>query len=280
MEDETAVNIKKHKRKLESIRNARQSKQQLGDDFTSPIGFIQATAGSDERNTGNFERTESISGSDVERVEGKQGTFRQHGVGIRSPFAEDEHSATGGYRDDFEIGEAALIVEDAEDKQERERELNRQRVARYRDKKRQEGQSQAQNGVGNVTLSNVSGNGNFSFFAKKSNAEPVKLLTKTEADDARDALIYVYQKGSTLIDDLIEIITAGHEPVSIWALSEDEAAMFAEAHLKKAQKDVNAARSARMLLKIHDKLFLTQYVFTRAVATNRHIKNAGGLSFK
>jgi hypothetical protein len=178
-------------------------------------------------------------------------------------------------------------VDDADSKKERDKELNRQRQARYRERQKESNESeglnpnfQAQNRYSDVIPVTGLGNGGFNFNLKKGNAEPVKLLSKSEAEEAREALIYVYQKGSSLIDDLVEIITVGHEPVNIWALSEDEASVFAEAHLKKAQKDKNAARSARMLLRIHDKLFLTQYVATRAIATHRHIKTQGGLSFK
>lgn len=279
MED-IEVNIKRNKRKLEKIRNDRQGREQSRDNSTSAIGLFQTATGQNERDTG---LTQGISGnayagdSGIEIVKAVDG---RSDSGIRSAESEDVYTIAGGYRGDESPRTATLAVEDAEAKAERERELTRQRVQRYRYKQKESADNQAQNRYSDVTPVTGIGNGKFSFNLKKSNAEPVKLLTKTEADDAREALIYVYQKGSSLIDDVIEIITAGHEPVSIWAMGEDEAAIFAEAHLKKAQKDKNAARSARLLLRIHDKLFLTQYVATRAIATNRHIKAAGGISFK
>lgn len=286
MED-TEVNVKRHKRKLEQIRNDRQDREFIGNDITSSERLIQTATRQNEGYSSDIEGLSRDSQTGTSGIEIIPSTPRRYDRDIRSIESKNEHSIESSNRSYQSTRENTLIVEDADSKKDREKELNRQRQARYRERQKDSNESeglnsnfQAQNRYSDVSLSNVSGNGGFNFNLKKGNVEPVKLLTKTEAEDAREALIYVYQKGSSLIDDLIEIITVGHEPVSIWALSEDEAIVFAEAHLKKAQKDKNAARSARMLLKIHDKLFLTQYVATRTIATHRHIKKSGGISFK
>jgi hypothetical protein len=286
MED-TEVRLKRHKRKLEQIRNDRQDREQFGDNSTSSERLIQAATGENEGYSRDSEEFSRDTQTGIDRVEIITPTARRFDSRIRSSDATDEYTTQSSSRSYEPSRENALIVDDAESKKERDKELNRQRQARYRERQKESNESeglnpnfQAQNRYSDVIPITGIGNAGFNFNLKKGNAEPVKLLSKSEAEEAKEALIYVYQKGSSLIDDIVEIITVGHEPIQIWALSEDEATIFAEAHLKKAQKDKNAARSARMLLKIHDKLFLTQYVATRAIATHRHIKNSGGLSFK
>jgi len=280
MDEDIEVNIKRNKRKLEKIRSDRQDRQFSRDNSTATSERVQTATGRDQRDTYSLEGP----GGDTEGRDNRTEEFPpvtgRSDSGIRSALTAYEYPTESADRGIQQARADTLTVEDAEAKAERERELTRQRVQRYRDRQREEASNQAQNHDSNVTGATPAGNDRFSFNLKKGNAEPVKLLSKAEADDGREALIYVYLKGSSLIDDAIEIVTAGHEAVSIWAMSEDEATLFAEAHLKKAQKDKSAARSARLLLRIHDKLFLTQYVASRTIATSRHIKSSGGISFK
>jgi len=280
MDEDIEVNIKRNKKKLEKIRSDRQDRQFSRDNSTASSERIQTAAGRDQRDPYSLEGTIGSNGERASGIEDFSPVTGRSDSRVRSFEPADEYPTESIDRGIQPARADTLTVEDAEAKAERERELTRQRVQRYRDRQRQEASNQAQNHDSNVTGGKVDSNNRFSFNLKKGSTEPVKLLSKAEADDGREALIYVYLKGSSLIDDAIEIVTAGHEAVSIWAMSEDEATLFAEAHLKKAQKDKSAARSARLLLRIHDKLFLTQYVASRTIATTRHIKSSGGISFK
>lgn len=278
MDDELTMPTR-HKKKLERIRNERKGEFVSRDNSTSAIGLVQAATGQDEGSLGEFEGIDHYSEYRDSRVEVIAPAPGGHDSGLRYAVNADEYTDTGTYRSDNETRTGALS---AEEELERKKELNRQRVARFREKQRAEKQkpefSSLENDT-NVTSGNAKGNG-FSFLPRKNVAEPVKLITKTEAEEYKQNLIYVYQQGSKLLDNIVEIVTVGHEEVQIWALDEDEAAFFAEAHLAKAQKDKAAAQAARALLKLYDKLVVLQYVCSRGHKTYVHIKVSGGLSFK
>ena len=118
------------------------------------------------------------------------------------------------------------------------------------------------------------------FKFKDTTKEPVKLFTDKEVLQERDRLIEVYYRGSSLLDDILEIVVKDHEPVQIWQLDQSEAEMLAELHLERATKNVESARSARQLLAIYDRLYFWILCGPRLKATGTHIKQHGGLSFK
>lgn len=93
-------------------------------------------------------------------------------------------------------------------------------------------------------------------------------------------MTFIYSKMFELGDDVLEIIVRDHEPVQIWAISDEEAEMLADAHLKRAQHDVQAARSARKLLEIYDRLYFYMIILPRTKATVTHVSKHKGLSFK
>ena len=93
-------------------------------------------------------------------------------------------------------------------------------------------------------------------------------------------MTFIYSKMFELGDDVLEIIVKDHEEVQIWAISDEEAEMLADAHLKRAQHDVQAARSARKLLEVYDRIYFYMIVLPRTKATVTHVSKHKGLSFK
>ena|SRR5579859_3612852 len=110
--------------------------------------------------------------------------------------------------------------------------------------------------------------------------EPIRLFSKTEAEQEAERMTEIYLRGSALLDDVLEIVVKDHEPVAIWQLDDSEAAMLATLHLERATKDVGAARSARKLLEIYDKIFFWLVVGPRIKATVDHTVAHKGFSFK
>lgn len=111
-------------------------------------------------------------------------------------------------------------------------------------------------------------------------AEKSKLFTKQEAEDEKERLTEIYFRGSGLLDDILEIVTKDHEPVQIWQLSEDEADTLASMHLVQAQRDKAAARAARKLLEIYDRIYVYMVVLPRVKASYGYVKEHGGLSWR
>ena len=111
-------------------------------------------------------------------------------------------------------------------------------------------------------------------------AEKSKLFTKQEAEDEKERLTEIYFRGSGLLDDVLEIVTKDHEPVQIWQLSEDEADTLASMHLVQAQRDKAAARSARKLLEIYDRIYVYMVVLPRVKASYGYIKEHRGFSWR
>jgi hypothetical protein len=118
------------------------------------------------------------------------------------------------------------------------------------------------------------------FNFKEASKEPVKLFTDKEVKLEHDRLVDVYFRGSSLLDDMLEIVVKDHEPVEIWQLDETEAEMLAELHLSRAQVNEQSARSARQLLAIYDRLYMYLLIGPRMVQTSKHIQEHKGLSFK
>lgn len=115
---------------------------------------------------------------------------------------------------------------------------------------------------------------------KNPDPEKAKLFSNKEADAELEKMTLIYQQGASLLDDLLEVIVKDHEPVSIWELSDEEAEMLAEMHLEKAKTDPGAARSARVMLALYDRMYRWMIALPRLKASGSHIKKHGGLSFK
>lgn len=296
MLDETEVNITRHKRKLETLRekdnsNAREPRVN-GDrlDIEVASRSIQGTSGTD---TGLHE----VDGTRNEGTESGAGIAGRDGEGIRPTHTEGIDAVEGIDNDNRAPRSAELKVElTPEQRAERARELARQRKQRQRDRQKAEnaqtytdtsssnsGSDQGQPYLRSVP-SNVTPIDGTSRFTLKNplsrQPEKVKLFTKAEAEEAKERLILIYTQGSALLDNLLEIIVKDHEKVTIWELDESEAEMLATAHLENAKKDEGAARSARALLGLYDKLFTIMLLGPRVVKTGQHVKAHGGFSFK
>jgi hypothetical protein len=118
------------------------------------------------------------------------------------------------------------------------------------------------------------------FNFKETTKKPIKLFSKPEAELEHDKLVEIYFRGSSLLDDILEIIVKDHEPVQIWQLDESEAEMLAEMHLSRAQVNEDSARSARQMLALYDRLYMYILAAPRLVSTSKHVKEHGGFSFK
>jgi hypothetical protein len=114
------------------------------------------------------------------------------------------------------------------------------------------------------------------FNFKDTTKKPIKLFTQTEAKLEHDRLVDIYFRGSSLIDDMLEIVVKDHEPVQIWQLDETEAEMLAELHLARAQVNEESARSARQLLAIYDRLYVWILAMPRLKATHNLVQEHGG----
>lgn len=110
--------------------------------------------------------------------------------------------------------------------------------------------------------------------------ENTRLFNQAEVDDNLERMTEIYFRGSGWLDDVLQIITKGHEPVQIWQMELDEAQVFASMHLNRAKTDPKAAASARALLALYDRLHTIVYVSTRVKASHTYITEHGGLSFK
>ncbi len=119
-------------------------------------------------------------------------------------------------------------------------------------------------------------------FAKKDGEieKPTKLFSNAEAEREFEHMKDIYFRGSGFLDDILEIVVKDHEPVQIWQISEEEATMLAINHLDRAKVDEGAARSARVLLDIYDRIYFWMVVYPRTKLTYSHVRAHGGFSFK
>lgn len=311
MSDENDVQIKRNKKRLEQIRGAENNERSTGDrEHYQASGIsVQTAHRPDQGDNGTLLSTD-------QGVPGSQGIARGTGEGIRPLDAESFDAAQGDDRvdqPDEELPGPAFTVELTEQgKKDRERELARQRKQRQRDREREaqnlsnfsdtlaslNGNSSSNRerdrdipvtpqGYGNVTplrqtVPDQSQNTQFRLRNpfKKDQQEKVKLFTNKEVEEEIERLADLYYRGSGLLDDILQIIVKGHEEVNIWQMDEEDAQMFAGMHLERAKRDEGAARSARKLLEIHDKLHSFLYFGPRTMATVQHVKEQGGFSFK
>jgi hypothetical protein len=271
--------VKRNKRKLESIRNGRQDKQLPRDNSTSTIGSVPGAAIQDQPNVRFVERDGSYASTSGGRIEDEPTIIRRSDSEQRYAEPTDVNTTEGDGRANEPSRKSPLTEEEIE----RQRELGRQRTQRYRDRQRETSDIQAQNRYSDVSFVTPKGDEKVKFNLKglfAGNAkEPVKLFTKTQAENALEDMVAVYTKITSLGDDLLEIIVNDHEPVQIWE-DEDTARMFATMHLQAAQKSVEAARVAYALLRLKDKFFIGMYFLTRMKASHAHIVAHGGFSFK
>lgn len=183
---------------------------------------------------------------------------------------------------------AEVTFEDEQERLLRQRELNRQRKARYDERQRAE---KAQNEQESLPLpppalppgGNADSNARFQFknpFQGGPDLTDVKLLTKAEAEDAQEKLEYLFIQGSSILDDILEIIVKDHEAVQIWKMDEEEAAMFATMQLEHSKKDKQAARVTHALLRVYERLAWFMYAGPRLKATYSHAQEHGGFSFR
>jgi hypothetical protein len=107
-----------------------------------------------------------------------------------------------------------------------------------------------------------------------------RVYSQKEVDEKLPRLTEVYQRGSSLIDDMLEIVVRGHEPVSIWRLDDDEAETMALIHLTRAMHDAAAAQSADRLIEVYEHAYILLMITPRLRMTVVYAKEKGGFSFK
>lgn len=314
--DGIEVNVR-HKKKLLAIREERAAngnRSGHGGQDTPVSEYQDGLANGASEGAGD--ETGGILGSSEGREEGisgSQGADRGHGGGIRPADGQNEYPAS---HDDTlvrssETGLVGLIPSpapgelppprDLEAEKARKRELDRQRKQRERAAAREKAagpaQSDLKTDVGRDRADTPPiqvGQASFTHYEEKDTQfnlkdaftrasgvpEDVRVLTEKEIPDALDKLVFLYIKGSEILDDILEIIVRGHEPVRIWALDPEEAEMLATMQLERAKKDKAAARVVRVLIRLYERLYILLLAGPRLKATGSHIKRSGGLSFK
>lgn len=278
MLDDTDVNIPKNKKLLEKLREEGEKTDGSRNNGLSSKGHAESGR------SGNQQNARGIAGLDRRDQGGTQGNESTAGAsegrseGIRSTNGAGEYASEGAYSGSGRTQGHLSIVESPQEKADRERELTRQRVQRFRDRKREELEAQ------NATLRNpVTDGPQFNLklpFMKRTGQINDKLFSDKEADAELERMKDIYFRGSGLLDDVLEIIVKDHESVQIWQLSEEEAETLAGMHLERAKKDKAAARSARKLLEIYDRLYFWMIVAPRVKATGSHIARHKGLGFR
>jgi hypothetical protein len=303
MTEELDVQTKRHKNLLNKIRKEHPTDERNDGHFGIGNEEIPATIGRIE-GIGHYH-------NDSEGYHnGSQREGRAEGRPIRGTHAKDERTqrATGGSNsgsgqtdttniypvesDDptlREGGESSPLAspspweledeEGAKEKSDRQKELARQRQQRHREKQRAETSSEA-SPLRDVEKKDIT----FSLkniFKSDEKQEPDKPLLMKEADDeTRRKLIDLYIRGSSLVDDVLEILVKDHESVAIWELSLEEAEMLVDMQLERARKSAREARVVRKLVAIYDRLFFAMLIGPRVKATLSHIESHGGISFK
>lgn len=112
-----------------------------------------------------------------------------------------------------------------------------------------------------------------------------RVLTRAEADNLRDDLIDALRDAFRLADELIRVTKRGHAPVEIWSdADEQELGAIADVWLKHAKVSIKSAERVRSTIAAHktgnDMYILAAFFGTRALATYREYKQAGGMTLK
>ena len=274
--DETHVNTR-HKRLLEQIREDHVDDRdaRLNGDSDAEI---QDSERRDRRAKGQDRGNSREAGRNPERTNSQERVGRGSDSGDGQVDAEGQYAAQGNgpvdgtFAGSVEISPSARELDEHEsavDRSLREKELGIQRQARHREnKKNQLAQELASKGI---TLQEP---------PKKAEKPPEKSLTAEESKEDHDKLLYLYIHGSSLLDDVLEIIVRDHEPCQIWALSPEEAELFVDIQLERARKSPKEAKVVRKLVALYDRLVLLMLVGPRLKATGDYIKVHGGLSFR
>jgi hypothetical protein len=232
--DEDAVNITRHKKILEGIRNDGQDDGRAG----VSDGHVEGGDDSDRQNA------RAAIGSDQGTGERTQGASQGNGTptglreGVRPPLPKNEHP-----------------------------------VARTRHRKPKEAER--------VEEKPAPTRLRLPFLEKtQTKKTPVKLFSIEEAEAEQERMAEIYSKLFDFGDDVLEIVVRDHEPVEIWHITEEQADTLARNHLNQARTNVEAARSARKLLEIYDRLYFYSVMIPRVVKTSNHIAEHKGVSFK
>jgi hypothetical protein len=303
MIDEIEVATPRHKKKLEEIRqNGRGNTSDSSENFSR--GYSEASSERIQRAQGTDEGSARGIAAREEGMDSSQGADGRSNQGIRSSNTATFTAIEGSYPSDRSAGTGQLISELTEEQEaERQRELARQRKQRQRDREKAEKSQDADAYLSSYSdrdrymrdaedvTHGVTDGMNTSRFTLKNplknplkilteQPEKVKLFTNKEAEEEQERLSFIYSKGSGLLDDILEIVVAGHQEVQIWQLDDGESNMLATMHLEKAKKEQSAARSARTLLSIYDRLFTIMLLGPRCVRTRQYVKEQGGFSFK
>lgn len=265
----------RHKRKLEQIReerNGRQSDRGYSSSGIEENGYALGTDEGSDRSVGVGE----------EGTTSEPGTVGRSDSGTGSANNEVSNDHSGASETGSEPTPTAT-VKDMEAERERKRELARQRKQRQRDRERTDKEPISSSNVGRDGDKSDEKQATFQLkgpFAKSQSHEDVKVFTQKEAEESLQKLVFVYQRGSEILDDILEIVVKDHEKVQIWALSDDEALMFATMQMERAKKDKAAAKTVRTLINIYDRMYLFMIVGPRVIATGQHVKRHGGISFR
>jgi hypothetical protein len=234
MPDENDVNITKHKRLLEGIRNGGE------DNGRSGISDRHAESGHDSHRQdagGAIEGHTGVRGGE-ERASQGNGTAPGLREGVRPPQPKDVNT-----------------------------------VARPRHRKSKESE-RVEDKPAPTRL-------RLPFLEKSQTKKtPVRLFSLEEAEAEQERMAEIYSKLFDFGDDVLEIIVRDHEPVEIWHITEEQADTLARNHLNQARTNVEAARSARKLLEIYDRLYFYSVIIPRVVKTSNHIAEHKGVSFK
>jgi hypothetical protein len=214
----------------------------------------------------------------TEAIEGITGGF-SNGIGPAISEISDDYSRPGEEGFEGPTGQTTTVIleRDMDAEKERKRELARQRKVRQRDK-----QSATENTRDSDMRDNKFENVEIKVrnVASKPIAEEVKVFTKAEAEEKLEKLTYVFIQGSSLLDNVLEIVVKGHEKVEIWKLDEAEAQMLALSMLEGAKKDKVIAKQVRTIVGLYDKMYLVMLAGPRVYGTARHIKKQGGFSIR
>ncbi len=256
MEEEAEITTK-HTRLLQKIREEKERMLQQEKDDNDEYQPSRGYGAIGEEDT--FGDSYSLEGSTRGTTNGTQGS------------AKDERTASGpgsgsGPIDAKDLNALTGYDSLAGTEKGRQRELKRQAAQRARDAKKE---------------LEVDGTPRPRFQLKGLLARsqvPSKTFTKKEAEDSLEKLAVVYSQGSHLLDEILEVITKDHEQVSIWQLDPDESNMLATLHVERAQHDPQAAKSARVLLSLFDKVYVISITWPRVVLSSRYVKQHKGLS--
>jgi hypothetical protein len=275
----------RHRDKLESLRSKANERPRIISDRGSDASGIEKD-GSSIRTGEGFDSIDTSGEGRVsigeERTEAVEGTIRGSDNGIRSSISEISNDNSSSGKNTSETESPRIIERDLQAEKERKRELARQRKARQREREAQAQSTSKTTSDSDTREPFVPENLEIKIknVTSKKPVEEIKLFTKLEADEKLEKLTYIVQQGTSLIDDLVEIIVKDHEKVNIWKFDDNESVMVATMMLESAKKDKAIAKQVRTIIAVYDKMYLAMLVGPRVLQTTKHIKKHGGLSIR